>query len=281
MNREVTKYSKERPPHPPPPPQYQLTPRLLCSQRPLLGNLRLQCAELLESRGVSVRDPSAFHFLWVVDFPLFLPKEGEPDLLESAHHPFTAPLPEDTQLLYTEPHKVVTVALKLFYSVQLTQYLCVASSLVCSIIRRCVASTMTWCWMAMRLEEAQFEYTGPQSSFMSWRISSRLVRWCPASLWNKGEPMTGPECFCHVCCRRIPVFSHTCWRPWTQEHHHMEALLWVRLALHFISKRSSLQLSKVGLRLQKHWAILTLVCPLLTVWGQNLLWELGQCWCLI
>ncbi|KAM3605351.1 uncharacterized protein V6R79_024373 [Siganus canaliculatus] len=74
--------------------------------RPLLGNLRLQCAELLESHGISVRDPSAFHFLWVVDFPLFLPKEDEPEQLESAHHPFTAPLPEDTQLLYTEPHKV-------------------------------------------------------------------------------------------------------------------------------------------------------------------------------
>lgn len=74
--------------------------------RPLLGNLRLQCAELLEFHGISVRDPSAFHFLWVVDFPLFLPSEQEPGQLESAHHPFTAPLPEDTQLLYTEPHKV-------------------------------------------------------------------------------------------------------------------------------------------------------------------------------
>ncbi|KAL7386153.1 hypothetical protein ABVT39_004539 [Epinephelus coioides] len=74
--------------------------------RPLLGNLRLQCAELLESYAVSVRDPSVFHFLWVVDFPLFLPKEDEPEKLESAHHPFTAPMPEDTQLLYTEPQKV-------------------------------------------------------------------------------------------------------------------------------------------------------------------------------
>uniref|UniRef100_A0A3Q0QVG1 Aspartyl-tRNA synthetase 2, mitochondrial n=1 Tax=Amphilophus citrinellus TaxID=61819 RepID=A0A3Q0QVG1_AMPCI len=72
--------------------------------RPLLGHLRLECAKLLESRGVSVRDPSAFHFLWVVDFPLFLPKD-DPKELESAHHPFTAPVPEDTQLLYTDPHK--------------------------------------------------------------------------------------------------------------------------------------------------------------------------------
>uniref|UniRef100_A0A671VUL9 Aspartyl-tRNA synthetase 2, mitochondrial n=1 Tax=Sparus aurata TaxID=8175 RepID=A0A671VUL9_SPAAU len=82
------------------------TTPMLCSQRQLLGNLRLQCAELLEFHGISVRDPSAFHFLWVVDFPLFLPSEQEPGQLESAHHPFTAPLPEDTQLLYTEPHKV-------------------------------------------------------------------------------------------------------------------------------------------------------------------------------
>uniref|UniRef100_A0A8C3AKR7 Aspartyl-tRNA synthetase 2, mitochondrial n=1 Tax=Cyclopterus lumpus TaxID=8103 RepID=A0A8C3AKR7_CYCLU len=75
-------------------------------QRPLLGNLRLRCAALLESRGASVRDPSALHFLWVLDFPLFLPKEEDPEQLESAHHPFTAPLPEDTQLLHTDPQKV-------------------------------------------------------------------------------------------------------------------------------------------------------------------------------
>ncbi|XP_056913797.1 aspartate--tRNA ligase, mitochondrial isoform X1 [Takifugu flavidus] len=79
--------------------------------RTLLGHLRLQSAELLECCGVSVRDPSVFHFLWVVDFPLFLTSEHEPENLESAHHPFTAPLPEDTHLLYTEPQKVVTSAL--------------------------------------------------------------------------------------------------------------------------------------------------------------------------
>lgn len=80
-------------------------------QRTLLGHLRLQSAGLLECCGVSVRDPSVFHFLWVVDFPLFLTCEHEPEKLESAHHPFTAPLPEDTHLLYTEPQKVVTSAL--------------------------------------------------------------------------------------------------------------------------------------------------------------------------
>ncbi|XP_012409968.1 aspartate--tRNA ligase, mitochondrial [Trichechus manatus latirostris] len=72
----------------------------------LLGKLRLECADLLEARGVVLRDPSLFSFLWVVDFPLFLPKEENPGELESAHHPFTAPHPSDIHLLYTEPEKV-------------------------------------------------------------------------------------------------------------------------------------------------------------------------------
>uniref|UniRef100_A0A8D0QBD6 Aspartyl-tRNA synthetase 2, mitochondrial n=1 Tax=Sus scrofa TaxID=9823 RepID=A0A8D0QBD6_PIG len=72
----------------------------------LLGKLRLECADLLEARGVVLRDPALFSFLWVVDFPLFFPKEEHPQELESAHHPFTAPHPSDIHLLYTEPQKV-------------------------------------------------------------------------------------------------------------------------------------------------------------------------------
>ncbi|XP_074246218.1 aspartate--tRNA ligase, mitochondrial isoform X2 [Saimiri boliviensis] len=72
----------------------------------LLGKLRLECADLLETRGVVLRDPTLFSFLWIVDFPLFLPKEENPRELESAHHPFTAPHPSDIHLLYTEPKKV-------------------------------------------------------------------------------------------------------------------------------------------------------------------------------
>nr|XP_008164768.1 aspartate--tRNA ligase, mitochondrial [Chrysemys picta bellii]XP_023959542.1 aspartate--tRNA ligase, mitochondrial [Chrysemys picta bellii]XP_023959543.1 aspartate--tRNA ligase, mitochondrial [Chrysemys picta bellii] len=72
----------------------------------VLGNMRLETANLLESRGLVLRDPTAFHFLWVVDFPLFLHKEENPAELESAHHPFTAPHPSDTSLLYSEPAKV-------------------------------------------------------------------------------------------------------------------------------------------------------------------------------
>uniref|UniRef100_A0A8C5GA75 Aminoacyl-transfer RNA synthetases class-II family profile domain-containing protein n=1 Tax=Gouania willdenowi TaxID=441366 RepID=A0A8C5GA75_GOUWI len=61
---------------------------------------------LLVAAGEFSRLCLSFHFLWVVDFPLFLPKEEKPDELESAHHPFTAPLVEDTHLLYTQPDKV-------------------------------------------------------------------------------------------------------------------------------------------------------------------------------
>ncbi|KFP28713.1 hypothetical protein N325_08814, partial [Colius striatus] len=71
-----------------------------------LGSLRLESADLLEAVGLVLRDPTAFHFLWVVDFPLFLPKEENPTELESAHHPFTAPHPSDINLLYSDPTKV-------------------------------------------------------------------------------------------------------------------------------------------------------------------------------
>ncbi|KAM9324711.1 aspartate--tRNA ligase, mitochondrial [Gastrophryne carolinensis] len=71
-----------------------------------LGKLRLNAASQLEECGVALRDPNSLHFLWVVDFPLFLPKDDNPEELESAHHPFTAPHPEDVDLLYTEPAKV-------------------------------------------------------------------------------------------------------------------------------------------------------------------------------
>ncbi|XP_064004292.1 aspartate--tRNA ligase, mitochondrial isoform X4 [Pogoniulus pusillus] len=71
-----------------------------------LGSLRLKSADLLEAAGLALRDPAALHFLWVVDFPLFLPKEDNPMELESAHHPFTAPHPSDASLLYSDPTKV-------------------------------------------------------------------------------------------------------------------------------------------------------------------------------
>lgn len=69
-----------------------------------MGKMRLEVANHLETQGVKLRSNS-HNFLWVVDFPLFLPSEDQPDsgILQSAHHPFTAPHPEDEHLLRTSP----------------------------------------------------------------------------------------------------------------------------------------------------------------------------------
>jgi len=51
-------------------------------------------------------DPTDFKFLWVQDFPMFLPKEDEVAngaKVESAHHPFTQPHPDDIKLLESDP----------------------------------------------------------------------------------------------------------------------------------------------------------------------------------
>ncbi len=52
--------------------------------------------------GLALRDPAKFAFCWVLDFPLFErdPETGE---IAPAHHPFTAPLPGQEELLETDP----------------------------------------------------------------------------------------------------------------------------------------------------------------------------------
>jgi aspartyl-tRNA synthetase len=72
--------------------------------RPLMGDLRLQLGSKFE-----MRKPDDLRFLWVVDFPLFEYSEEEKRLV-SAHHPFTAPHPEDLDLLDTEPLKARALA---------------------------------------------------------------------------------------------------------------------------------------------------------------------------
>ncbi|XP_063397245.1 aspartate--tRNA ligase, mitochondrial-like [Mytilus trossulus] len=70
-----------------------------------LGKVRTTVANALQSKGVQIIDENKFDFLWVTDFPLFLPKE-EGEGLESAHHPFTAPHPDDVELVKTHPELV-------------------------------------------------------------------------------------------------------------------------------------------------------------------------------
>lgn len=65
-----------------------------------LGRSRTKFAESLQSIGIDLIRNNEYSFVWVTDFPLFLQEEG---ILESAHHPFTAPHPDDIELIYTNP----------------------------------------------------------------------------------------------------------------------------------------------------------------------------------
>ncbi len=67
----------------------------VCSD--VLGRLRLYLGEKL-----GLIDHDTWDLLWVIDWPLFEYNETE-GRWEAAHHPFTAPLPEDLELLDTEP----------------------------------------------------------------------------------------------------------------------------------------------------------------------------------
>jgi len=65
-----------------------------------LGQLRLWLG-----RALNLINPDALEFAWIVDFPLFEWNENE-RRWDSAHHPFTSPMPEDIPLLETAPEKV-------------------------------------------------------------------------------------------------------------------------------------------------------------------------------
>ena len=64
-----------------------------------LGRLRLHLGEKL-----NLIDKSRYDFLWVVDFPL-LEWDKEEKRFAAMHHPFTAPLDEDLDLLDRDPGK--------------------------------------------------------------------------------------------------------------------------------------------------------------------------------
>ena len=65
-----------------------------------LGNLRGRLAQQL-----GLYDPAAFNFVWVTHFPL-LEYDHEEKRYTAVHHPFTAPLEEEIDLLTEDPGRV-------------------------------------------------------------------------------------------------------------------------------------------------------------------------------
>ena len=68
--------------------------------RKQLSALRMELAERL-----NLRDPKVFAPLWITDFPL-LEWDEETQCYNAMHHPFTAPKPEQIDLLKTDPINV-------------------------------------------------------------------------------------------------------------------------------------------------------------------------------
>jgi len=70
-----------------------------------LGRLRLHLSELAQARGDYIPAETP-HFIWITEFPLFTRADREKDFLargrwSSTHHPFTAPMWEDIDLMYS------------------------------------------------------------------------------------------------------------------------------------------------------------------------------------
>jgi len=69
-----------------------------------LGALRVEMAKRL-----NLLDPFDYKLLWVTEFPL-LEIDDETGAVSAKHHPFTMPMPEDIDLLDTDPGAVRSVA---------------------------------------------------------------------------------------------------------------------------------------------------------------------------
>ncbi len=71
----------------------------------ILGRVRLDAANLLQKRGRLTIRAEDWKFLWVIDFPL-MSYDEESGRFVATHHPFTSPVPEDIELLDTDPKAV-------------------------------------------------------------------------------------------------------------------------------------------------------------------------------
>ena len=66
-----------------------------------LGALRSELAKKFDL----IKDENEFNFTWITEFPLFEYNEEE-DRYTACHHPFTAPMDEDLDMIESEPGKV-------------------------------------------------------------------------------------------------------------------------------------------------------------------------------
>ncbi|XP_077288872.1 aspartyl-tRNA synthetase, mitochondrial isoform X2 [Arctopsyche grandis] len=73
-----------------------------------LGEIRSKLGEQAKTNNQLEQTSSAETPMWVIDFPLF--NKGDDNQLETCHHPFTAPHPDDFHLLKTNPLKVRSLA---------------------------------------------------------------------------------------------------------------------------------------------------------------------------
>lgn len=69
------------------------------------ANKALAPLRLKVGRDLGLIDDNSYELLWVIDFPLFDWNEGE-KRFDSLHHPFTAPVPEDSPKLETDPGNI-------------------------------------------------------------------------------------------------------------------------------------------------------------------------------
>lgn len=78
----------------------------------MMGKIRLCCAEQLElANAMPMRSLANYKWLWVLDFPMFMPNESTGQL-ESVHHPFTAPHPADAARLTKDSDAVELASIR-------------------------------------------------------------------------------------------------------------------------------------------------------------------------
>ncbi|MBE34259.1 MAG: aspartate--tRNA ligase [Opitutaceae bacterium] len=71
----------------------------------ILGRVRLDAAQLLVKREKLTIRHDDWKFVWVIEFPL-MSYDEERGGFAATHHPFTSPVPEDIELLDSDPKKV-------------------------------------------------------------------------------------------------------------------------------------------------------------------------------